>query len=127
MREFGKAYARQVIRNSQALGKALFESDFPVVCPNLGFTKSHQIIMDYGGYKKGRVIAKKLEKANIIADCAVRLGTCELTRRGMKEKEMLEVAEFIKRVIKDGEKPQKVKVEVIRFMAEFQKTKYCLK
>jgi glycine hydroxymethyltransferase len=107
------------------LGKALFESDFPVVCPNLGFTKSHQIIIDYGGYKKGRVIAKKLEKANMIADCAVRLGSCELTRRGMKEKEMLKIAEFIRRVIKNGEKPQKVKLEVTRFMAEFQKTKYC--
>jgi glycine hydroxymethyltransferase len=125
MREFGKAYAKQVVRNSQALGKALFESDFPVVCPNLGFTKSHQIIIDYGGYKKGRVIAKKLEKANMIADCAVRLGSCELTRRGMKEKEMLKIAEFIRRVIKNGEKPQKVKLEVTRFMAEFQKTKYC--
>jgi len=125
MKEFGKAYARQVVSNSQALGKALFESDFPVVCPNLGFTKSHQIIIDYDGYKKGRVIAKKLEKANIIADCAIRLGTCELTRRGMKEKEMLKVAEFIKRVVKDDEKPEKVKLEVTRFMTEFQKTKYC--
>jgi len=125
MKEFGKAYARQVVRNSQALGKALFESDFPVVCPNLGFTKSHQIVIDYGGYKKGRVIAKKLEKANIIADCAIRLGTCELTRRGMKEKEMLKAAEFIKRVIKDDEKPQKIKHEVAKFVAEFQNIKYC--
>jgi len=125
MKAFGKAYAMQVVKNSQALAKALAESNFPVACPALRFTKSHQVFLDYGGYKKGKVVAKKLEEANIIVDCGVRLGVCELTRRGMGEKEMQKVAEFIKRVVNDGEKPQKVKPEVIRFVAEFQKVKYC--
>ena len=31
----------------------------------------------------------------------------------------------IKRVINDGEKLQKVKLEVIKFVAEFQKVRYC--
>jgi len=95
------------------------------MCGNLGFTRSHQVILDYGSYKKGRVIAKKLEQANIIVDCGVRLGLCELTRKGMKEKEIQEVAEFIKRVVKDDEKPSKVKSEVAKFAMEFQKVKYC--
>jgi len=125
MKEFGKAYARQVVKNAQALAKALAESKFPVACSSLGFTRSHQVFLDYGGYKKGGVVAKILEEANIIVDCGVRLGVCELTRRGMKEKEMQKVAEFIKRVIKDGEKPQKVKNEVAKFVADFQKIKYC--
>lgn len=125
MQEFGKAYAKQVVKNSQALAKALFESDFPVACPSLGFTKSHQVLLDYGGYKKGRAIAKKLEKANIIADCGVRLGVCEPTRRGMKEGEMQKIADLIKRVVKDGEKPNKVKPEATRFAGEFQKVRYC--
>lgn len=125
MKEFGKAYAKQVINNAQALAKALAESNFPVACPHLEFTKSHQIILNYGGYKKSRGVARKLEKANIIADCGVRLGTCELTRRGMKEKEMQLVAEFLGRVVNDGEKPEKVKLEVTKFMRDFQKVKYC--
>lgn len=127
MKEFGKAYARQVVKNAQALAKALADSHFPVVCPELGFTKSHQVFLDYGGYRKGRAVARKLEKANIIADCGVRLGTCELTRRGMKEREMLKVAEFIERVIKENADPMKVKPEAARFMRDFQQVKYCFK
>ena len=125
MKEFGKAYAAQVVKNAQALAKALADSNFPVVCPGLGFTRSHQVFLDYGGYKKGRVVAEKLEEANIIVDCGVRLGVCELTRRGMREKEMQKVAEFIERVVNNGEKPQRVKLEVAKFLAEFQQIKYC--
>jgi len=125
MKEFGRAYARQVVKNAKALAEVLAESNFPVVSPGLGYTKSHQVFLEYGGYKKGRVVAKKLEEANIIVDCGVRLGVCELTRRGMKEREMQKVAEFIKRVVSDGEKPEKVKLEVAKFAADFQKIKYC--
>jgi glycine hydroxymethyltransferase len=125
MKEFGKQYARQVIRNAQALAKALSDYGFPVVCPSLGFTKSHQVFLDYGGYKNGRAIATRLEKANIIADCGVRLGTCEATRRGMKEKEMQQIATLIKRVIVDKEKPAKAKKDATKLATEFQKVNYC--
>jgi len=127
MEEFGRDYASQVVRNAQALAKVLFDHGLPVKCPSLGFTKSHQVLLDYGGSEKSRKVAEKLEQANIITDCDVRLGVCELTRRGMKEREMLTVAELIKRVVRDGEKPQKVKAEVTRFVAGFQEVKYCFK
>gem|GEM_PF-3475026 len=48
-------------------------------------------------------MAEKLEEANIIVDCVVRVGTCEVTRRGMKEGEMAKIAELMKRVVLDGE------------------------
>ena len=83
------------------------------------------MFLDYGGYKYGRAIAQKLEKANIIADCGVRLGACEATRRGMKEKEMQQIAVLIKRVIMDKEKPAKVRKDSIKFAGEFQKIAYC--
>jgi len=35
------------------------------------------------------------------------------------------VAEFIKRVLKDSEKPKKIKLEVAKFVAEFQMIEYC--
>jgi len=44
-------------------------------------------------------VAKRLEKANIIADCRVRIGVCEVTRRGMKKEEMLKITEFMERVV----------------------------
>lgn len=125
MKEFGKAYARQVVRNSQALAKALSDYGFPVICKHLGFTRSHQVILDYGDYEKGRTVAEKLQKANIIADCAVRIGTCEATRRGMKEKEMLRIAELLERTVFDGEEADSIKKDVARLSAEFQKVEYC--
>lgn len=127
MKEFGKQYAAQVVKNAQALAKALGDYGFPVVCRSLGYTESHQMFLDYGGYKKGRVVAERLEKANIIADCGVRLGTCEITRRGMKEEEMEEIAVLMKRVIMDKEEPSKVKEEAIKLVSEFQKVEYCFK
>ena len=127
MKEYGKEYARQIIRNAQALAGTLAEYGFPVACPSLGYTKSHQVFLDYGGYKEGRVIAKKMEGANIIADCGVRLGVCETTRRGMKADEMERIAEFIKRVIVDKEDPSRVKEDVTKLTKEFQEIKYRFK
>ncbi len=125
LKEYGREYARQIIRNAQALAGALAEYGFPVACPSLGYTKSHQVFLDYGGYKEGRVIAKRMEGANIIADCGVRLGVCETTRRGMKADEMERIAEFIKRVIVDKEDSSRVKEDVLKLAKEFQEIKYC--
>jgi len=127
MKKFGKAYAKQVIRNSQTLAKALYDYGFPVICKHLGFTQSHQTILDYGNYEKGRAVAEKLQRANIISDCVIRIGTCEVTRRGMKEEEILTIAELIKRTILDEEKPEKIRKDVAELCAEFQKVKYCFK
>ena len=91
----------------------------------MGFTQSHQVLLDYGGFELGRVVAEKLEAANIIVDCGVRIGTCEVTRRGMKETEMLGIAELIKRTVMDNEQPENVKKEVARLCADFQKIEYC--
>jgi glycine hydroxymethyltransferase len=123
--KFGKAYAEQVIRNSKTLAKALHDYGFPVICQHLGFTQSHQVILDYGDYEKGRNFAEKLQRANIIADCVVRIGTCEITRRGMKGDEMLRIAEIIKRAAIDAEPPENIKKDVAKLCGEFQKIRYC--
>lgn len=125
MKKFGEAYARQVVRNAQTLAKALHDYGLPVACEHLGFTKSHQVLLDYGNYEKGLAKAEKLQRANIIVDCVIRVGACEVTRRGMKEAEMLKIAELIKRVLVDGEKPENVKRDVAKLCTEFQKLEYC--
>jgi len=127
MQKFGRDYAGQVIRNAKALAKALHDYGFPVKSPRLGFTESHQVIMDFGGYERGGEVAEKLQKANIIVDCVVRLGTCEVTRRGMKEGEMAKIAELIKRTVLDKESPETVKREVVKLCSEFQNIEYCFK
>ena len=125
MQKFGSAYAEQVIRNAQALARALDDFGFPVVGSKLGYTKTHQVLLNYGGYKAGLEVAKRLEKANIIADCGVRLGACEVTRRGMKEPEMTQIAEFIKQVSIDRKNPEQVKQEIEKLAKEFQSIQYC--
>jgi glycine hydroxymethyltransferase len=127
MQKFGESYAKQIVHNSKVLAKALYDYGFPVVCEHSGFTQSHQVILDYGGDESGRKIAEKLQRANIIADCVVRIGTCEVTRRGMKDSEMLKVAELIKRTIVDEEKPENITKDVAKLCAEFQEAEYCFK
>ena len=125
MKSFGKAYAKQVIANSQVLAKALHDYGFPVICEHFGFTKSHQVILNYGSNERSRAVAEKLQQANIITDCVIRIGTGEVTRRGMKEREMLKIAELIKRTVLDKEDPDSVRRDVSKLSAEFQKIEFC--
>lgn len=125
MKTFGRTYAEQVVCNSKALAKALHDYGFPVACPNLGFTQSHQVILNLGDYEQGGRIAEKLQRANIIVDRAIRIGTCEVTRRGMKKAEMLKIAELIKRTVVDGENPEVVRIDVARLCSDFHKIEYC--
>jgi glycine hydroxymethyltransferase len=125
MEEFGRMYAKQVIQNAQTLAKTLYDFGFPVVGSGLGYTMSHQVLLNYGGYKQGRKIAERLEKANIIVDCGVRLGTCEATRRGMREAEMERVAVLIKQVVMDRKPPGKIKKDVEKLAREFHRIEYC--
>ncbi len=125
MKEFGDAYAGQIIRNSQTLAKFLDDCGLPVLGSHLGYTKSHQVLLDYGGYKRGREVAERLQKANIIADCGVRLGTCEVTRRGMKEEEMEKIGELIRQALLDEADLPKVKQKVEELAKDFQEVEYC--
>ncbi|MBU0624371.1 MAG: serine hydroxymethyltransferase [Candidatus Thermoplasmatota archaeon] len=137
-REFGEAYADQVIRNAKALGQGLFERGMEVLCEHLGFTESHTIVVDVEQFQGGAKVAKDLEAANIILNknllpwdsdpvrpCGIRIGSQELTRLGMKEKEMAEVAELVARVVVKGQAPEKVKPDVIDFKRQFTKIHYC--
>lgn len=137
-REFGEAYADQVIRNAKALGQGLFERGMEVLCEHLGFTESHTIVVDVEQFQGGAKVAKGLEAANIILNknllpwdsdpvrpSGIRIGSQELTRLGMKEKEMAEVAELVARVVVKGQAPEKVKPDVIDLKRQFTKVHYC--
>jgi glycine hydroxymethyltransferase len=141
MNKFGKRYAGQIIKNAKTLAKALSEVGFNVLAKENGFTQSHQVILNVKNFGGGKFIAENLEKANIIVNkmalpfdkdidtiqnpSGIRIGLQELTRIGMKEREMKKVANFLKRVILDKENPEKIKREVINFRKKFQKIKYC--
>lgn len=142
MLEFGKEYTRQVIRNAKALAQDLHQRGFKVLAEHKGFTESHVILIDITQQGDGGSLEETLEKANIIINRnllpwdikegrhfmhpgGIRLGTSEITRLGMKESEMAEIAEFIKRVIIDKEDVHKVKSDVAEFRRDYEKVHYC--
>lgn len=140
MKEFGEDYATQTIKNAKALGQAMYESGFKVLCPDKGFTQSHQILVDVRKNGGGKEVALNLEKANIILNknilawddihdstnpSGLRIGTQELTRFGMKESEMKYIAELMKKVVIEGKDSGTVREEVIEFRKKFQKVHYC--
>jgi glycine hydroxymethyltransferase len=136
MLEFGADYANQTIKNAQKLGENLYELGFNVLCEDQGFTKSHQVVMDVSNINHASVLAKSLEQNNVILNknllpwddvnrtddpSGIRMGTQEITRRGMKESEMAEVAGYIKNVVMDG---KNVKEEVTEFMNHYTMVHY---
>jgi glycine hydroxymethyltransferase len=125
MKKFGTRYARQIIRNSQALAKALDENGVRLVGKELGFTKSHQIIVDESDSEQARRLARRLEEANIIVDTGIRIGTSEETRLGMREPEMQRIAELISRVWIANEDPKRVRKDVSRLRREFRTIRFC--
>jgi glycine hydroxymethyltransferase len=144
MLKYGKEYAGQIIANAKALGQALYEEGFNVLAEHKGFTESHTILIDVSDtpLKNGRACEEALESANIIvnrnllpwdiregrnylAPGGVRLGTSEVTRIGMKESDMKEIASLMKRVVMSQEEPKTVRRDIEVFRQSFKKVRYC--
>ena len=142
MIEFGEEYAKQIVKNAKALGQALYERGIRVLAEHKGFTESHVLLLDITKHGDGGEIEKTLEKANVIVNRnllpwdikegrhfmhpgGIRLGTSEVTRLGMREEDMDDIAEFVKRVMVDREDPSHVKRDVTEFRRGFQKIHYC--
>ncbi len=123
VRRRGMKYAPQVIANAKALAKALHEGGLPVKCADYGFTESHQVFLDINGEENVNRFSEKLEEANIIVDHGIRLGTNELTRRGMKARDMERIAELVIRVYK-GEEPSSVRRAATKLRKEFKTIEY---
>jgi glycine hydroxymethyltransferase len=125
MKKFGKRYASQVVRNSKALAKALDQHGISLIGKDRGFTESHQTIVDVTSPEEAVRLARRLEEANIIVDSGIRIGTCEETRRGMREAEMNQIAELIARVWVGKEEPSKVGKDVLKLRREFLSIQFC--
>ena len=140
--EFGKDYAAQTINNAKALAAELNNVGFKVLGEKRGYTESHQTVVNVLDYGDGGTIEADLEKANIIVNRqlipgdlkanrhymhpgGIRLGTSEITRLGMKESEMKEIASMIKDVVIDKKEPSEMTGKIAEFRKAYQKTEYC--
>jgi glycine hydroxymethyltransferase len=141
MLAYGKEYASQIVKNSRALATALHERGFQVLGEKKGFTRSHLLVADITKFGDGKTIEKKLEDANIIlnrnllpydikagrhfeAPGGIRAGVSEVTRLGMKEPEMVEIADLMTRIVVKGENTQSVAKDVAEFRRDYQRVHY---
>ncbi len=129
-----KTYQQQVQKNAQVLANALTAKNYEIIS---GGTDNHLMLIDL---RNKNVSGKQAEAALVRADITcnknmvpfddkspfvtsgIRLGTPAVTSRGMKEKDVLQVAEWVDRIIMDVENETligKVKAEVNEYMKQF--------
>ncbi|HEY7088949.1 MAG TPA: serine hydroxymethyltransferase, partial [Tepidisphaeraceae bacterium] len=131
-----KTYSHQIVKNAKALSDALKAKGFRL---QSGGTDNHLMLVDLRARNEaytGADAEKALEAAGIIANknaiyndprppkvtSGVRLGTPALTTRGLKEKDMSTVADFIDRALAakdDSGALSKLRDEVAGFAAKF--------
>ena len=139
-KEYGAAYAKDIVANAQAFAAALAGEGFDVLAESRGYTASHQVLTRHGDLDSGAGAraAQKLEQAGIItnmnmlpgdtkalAPSGLRLGVQELTRVGFTTDEMQDVAKFYARVLLHDEDPARVKNDVHQLKSEHQIIRYC--
>src|SRR5438876_525798 len=133
MKQFGRAYASQIVHNAQALGRCLDELGTPVEAREFGYTKSHMIAVNVSQWGGGVEVAKRLEANDIIVNynmipgdtdprnpSGLRVGVPEMTRFGMDERAMGELAQLIHDAIRGKD----VKSQVNALRERFTEMKY---
>ncbi len=129
-----KTYQQQVIKNAQALAKALVDKEYQIIS---GGTDNHLMLIDL---RNKNVSGKQAEAALVKADITcnknmvpfddkspfvtsgIRLGTPAVTTRGMKEKDMQQIANWIDKIVHEVENETaigQVKSEVNEYMKQF--------
>lgn len=110
-----KEYGRQVVKNAKALSEAMTQKGFRVVS---GGTDNHLMLVDVTvkGFN-GKEVQELLDRVRITVNknmipfdkqspfkgSGVRLGTPAVTTRGMKEKEMVQIAHWIDQALKNAQ------------------------
>ncbi|MCE4605146.1 MAG: serine hydroxymethyltransferase [Desulfurococcales archaeon] len=138
---YGREYASAIVSNAKRLAESLAAQGFSVVGEHLGYTRSHQVLVDIRPQGGGAKAAKLLEEAGIIVNknllpwdppsavqdpSGVRIGVQEVTRLGMGKGEMDEIAGLMARVLIRGEDPASVRRRVAELRSGFQRVHYAL-
>lgn len=129
-----KDYAKQVIKNAQAMANRLMERGFKIVS---GGTDNHLMLVDTMAKNvPGKDAEKILENAGISCNknmvpfdprspfdpSGIRLGTPAITTRGMKEAEAQQIADWIDQLLSDPQNEAlqaQVKAEVQSLCEQF--------
>ena len=130
-REFGEAYATEIIAVSKALADNLEKRGVPVFKGTHGATQSHQFAIVAAEFGGGQTAAKKLRRANILT-CGIglpiapvdsdmnglRIGTPEIVRWGVGLEHVETIAEFIAEGLHSND-PEALASRVTEFRRQF--------
>lgn len=130
-----KDYAKQIVANAQALATAMSARGFQLIT---GGTSNHLILADvYASFGlDGKVVEEALDKINLTLNknaipndvlppyrpSGIRLGTPALTTRGLKESDMEQLADWMKRAVDAHEDEATlaiIRLEVKAFALQF--------
>jgi len=137
MNEFKEEFQTQVRSNAKAFARALKDKGVSVEGDESdGFTETHQVLIRIDQYGNGMDIARRLEDNNIVTNyqalpddetflepSGIRMGTQEMTRFGMTEKDFDVLSGYIADVVINN---KSAKEEVKKFRQNFLKMHYCL-
>jgi glycine hydroxymethyltransferase len=129
-------YSPLIVKNAKALGAALSAKGFNIVGKDIGFSQTHQILIEMPESETYRSVevGRELEDAYIITSpqllpweprnvvrnpLGIRLGTQEVTRNGMKEKDMATIADFMAQVVLEKKNSKSVAEQVEKFRKSF--------
>ncbi|MCT4621473.1 MAG: serine hydroxymethyltransferase [Marinisporobacter sp.] len=124
-------YQKQIVKNAKKLSEELMKRGFKLVSDG---TDNHLILMDLRNKDiTGKEAEKRLDEAGVTVNkntipydpqspfvtSGVRIGTPAVTTRGMKEEDMIDIAEIIARVIDSPEKIEEAKELVHKLCEKF--------
>lgn len=130
LEQYGCELARRMVANARVLAGVLEEGGFSVLSRDGCHTQTHQVFLHLG--EGAQAFERRCHEANILLpDCALtgdaarkrrsgaRLAVHELSRRGMAEKEMVEVAGLIKRASRGKDETASVAADVADLLGRF--------
>jgi len=129
MGQYGRQYTKQIIGNSQVLGEALENLGYQVrKAPDGKFSHNHQLHVFIDNKKAKMRLFRNLINNYISTNFIeqpekkiyMRLGTQEVTRRGMKESDMFKIAVLLDKALKG----ENVKREILSLNRRFNKINY---
>ncbi|GAA2873489.1 serine hydroxymethyltransferase [Streptosporangium fragile] len=122
----GPAYADRCVANAAALAAALHREGFAVTATHRGWTASHHVAVDAAAFGGGDEAARSLAEGGLYLGGialpgqppgeparGLRMGTQEVTRRGLGPDAMEEVAVLMRRLLVDGHPPIKILQEAM--------------
>jgi glycine hydroxymethyltransferase len=140
MLEFGRAYARDCVANSQALARSFDEAGLNVCGQALGYSDGHMLALDVSEQGGGKQAAAALEAAHLICNMnllpwdslkalhnpsGIRLAVHEVTRWGMGQAQMRRIGQLFAQVLFGSRPPDEVRSEVVALKSEFDTIQYC--